>query len=156
MESNICSAGSAVGANVPHGDGATHRSGAFNIHGICKHSRVIFSAMRSSQYMFGLCLQVPKHKTYKFADHTIESMPETIEHRIIRSKSLNEDVVRTEDSSELSVETISAAGKEKTAYLLPEHFHIPQPPQTRPYQPTKMPDFLFGIAPKVQCSRRRL
>lgn len=100
-------------------------------------------------------MQIPKHKVYTFTDHIIESMPETIEHRIIRSKSINTDLVKTEPS-ELDVTKIDSPESEKTTILLPEHFHIPGPMQVRQFQATILPEFLYGLSPKVNCSRRKL
>lgn len=83
-------------------------------------------------------------------------MPETIEHRIIRSKAINIDLVKNEPISEIDVEKINSQGKEQNAILLPEYFHIPGPAQCREYQPTILPNFLNELTPKVKCSRRKL
>lgn len=100
-------------------------------------------------------MQVPRYKIHTFTDHIILSMPETIEHRIIRSKSIHLDSIR-DKTSELSMETINTEGNERTAYLLPENFYKPAPDEIRPYQATILPELLFGLVQTVNCSRRRL
>lgn len=81
-------------------------------------------------------------------------MPETIEHRIIRSKSINIDLVKTEPS-DIDDTITSSKSTDKNVVLLPEHFHLPGATYYRQYQPTKLPEFLYGLSPKVQCSRRK-
>lgn len=74
-------------------------------------------------------------------------MSETIEHRIIRSKvnksepiieEINEKILKTEDCN-----------------LLPERYYIPRPPRHLKCEPTSLPAFITGHAPKVQSTRRK-
>lgn len=77
-------------------------------------------------------------------------MGETIEHRIIRSK-LYEPVKKEPLIEEIS----EKSSKIDKSNLLPEHYYIPRLPRHLNYEPTSLPAFLTGLAPKVQSTRRR-
>lgn len=93
-------------------------------------------------------------------------MPETVEHRIIRSKHARQSELIVEVRNELSVEdftpkkqlspskpsTSKTDSSPKSAHqntLLPAFHHIPRLQRKFECQPTTMPTFLYGIGPKV-------
>lgn len=95
-------------------------------------------------------LQVSEHPFFTFTEHIIHSIAETIEHRIIRSKRVNPV------QSEALIEDITGKHASKSeAHLLPEHHYIPRPPRHLPCEPTSLPDFIYGLTPKVQSTRRK-
>lgn len=77
-------------------------------------------------------------------------MSETIDHRIIRSKSYVP--VKTEP---LIQEIEEKSTKIDTNNLWPEHHYFPRPPRYLDYEPTSLPAFVTALAPKVQSTRRR-
>lgn len=78
-------------------------------------------------------------------------MAETIEHRIIRSKS-NKPV-----KIEPLIEEIDEkpSNTDKSCNLLPEQYYIPRPPRYLKCEPTSLPTFITSLAPKVQSTRRK-
>lgn len=76
-------------------------------------------------------------------------MAETIEHRIIRSKS-----VKSMKSQPLITEIGDKATELSERNLLPEHHYIPRPPRHLMCEPTSLPEFITEILPKVQSTRR--
>ncbi len=95
-------------------------------------------------------------------------MPETVEHRIIRSKQARQSELIGEVRSELIVDEFtpkkqqlspSKASSSKTDSspksahhqntLLPAFHHIPRLQRKFQCQPTTMPSFLYGMGPKV-------
>lgn len=95
-----------------------------------------------------------------------------MEHRLIRSKSarndmkiefkddqdFNEfDLMTPTSSSTLSIATESPKTSDKSqTFVLPEIHHIPRPPRKLQCQPTNLPNFLYGLAPKVQCNGKMM
>lgn len=76
-------------------------------------------------------------------------MAETIEHRIIRSKSAN--FLKSEPLiTEIGVNVTNLNERN----LLPEHHYIPRPPRHLLCEPTSLPEFITGVLPKVQSTRR--
>lgn len=75
-------------------------------------------------------------------------MAETIEHRIIRSKS-----VKSKKSQPLITEIGNKVTELNERNLLPEHHYIPRPPRHLLYEPTSLPEFITGALPKVQSTR---
>lgn len=71
-------------------------------------------------------------------------MAETIEHRIIRSKS---QPLITEMGEKVATEL-------SDRNLLPEHHYIPRPPRHLMCEPTSLPEFLTEVLPKVESTRR--
>lgn len=77
-------------------------------------------------------------------------MAETIEHRIIRSKS-NKPV-----KSEPLIEEIGEKSSDLSdCNLLPERYFIPRPPRHLTCEPTSLPEFITELSPKVQSTRRQ-
>lgn len=76
-------------------------------------------------------------------------MAETIEHRIIRSKS-----VKLVKSEPLITEIREKVTELNEHNLLPEHHYIPRPPRHLFYEATSLPEFITGSLPKVQSTRR--
>lgn len=74
-------------------------------------------------------------------------MPETVEHRIIRSKSGSTIPLIQEISESMS--------REETPNLAPEQHYIPRPPRHFKCEPTTLPTFLTGLTAKVQSTRRQ-
>lgn len=77
-------------------------------------------------------------------------MAETIEHRIIRSKSHKQM-----KSEPLIQEINEKVSKKEDCNLLPEHHYIPRPPRHLLCEPTSLPAFIADLAPKVQSTRRK-
>lgn len=87
---------------------------------------------------------------FTFTEHIIHSMAETIEHRIIRSKS-NKPV-----KSEPLIEEIGEnTSKLNDCNLLPERYYIPRPPRHLTCESTSLPEFITSYSPKVQSTRRQ-
>lgn len=95
-------------------------------------------------------------------------MPETVEHRIIRSKQARQSELIAEVRNDLMIEdftpkkqhspskSLSSSKTDsspKTAHhqntLLPAFHHIPRLQRKFQCQPTTMPAFLYGMGPKV-------
>lgn len=77
-------------------------------------------------------------------------MAETIEHRIIRSKS-----DKQMKSAPLIEEINDKIAKKEECNLLPEHHYIPRPPRHLKCESTSLPAFITELAPKVQSTRRK-
>ncbi|XP_055326656.1 chromatin-remodeling ATPase INO80 isoform X2 [Sitodiplosis mosellana] len=93
---------------------------------------------------------VSAHPFFTFTEHIIHSMAETIEHRIIRSKS------HKKMKSEPLIEEINEkVSKKEDCNILPEHHYIPRPPRHLICEPTALPAFVADLAPKVQSTRRK-
>lgn len=76
-------------------------------------------------------------------------MAETIEHRIIRSKSQATAINRA-----ALIEIIGESPSETDcSKLVAEHHYIPRPPRHLKCESTSLPHFLTGVAPKVQSTR---
>lgn len=99
------------------------------------------------------------------------SMPETIEHRLLRSRKLHaaQHPVKSPErkksesngdkSTSDSKESDSKCAKEESKQeenklnVLPEFKHVPHPPRILECHPTYLPSFLYNTSPKVQtCS----
>lgn len=112
--------------------------------------------------------QVPSHQSvYTFTQHTLNSMPETMEHRIIRSKQARQSELIIEVCNELIVDdftpikqlspskpsTSKTDSSPKSTHhqntLLPALHYIPRVQRKFQCQPTTMPTFLYGIGPKI-------
>ncbi|XP_037038168.1 chromatin-remodeling ATPase INO80 isoform X2 [Bradysia coprophila] len=126
-------------------------------------------ALQSSPTVKGLLFtkMVPSHQSvYTFTQHTVNSMAETVEHRIIRSKHARQSELIVEVRNELSVDDFTpkkqlspskpSSSKMDTSpksthqsTLLPAFHHIPRLQRKFECQPTTMPNFLYGIGPKV-------
>lgn len=91
--------------------------------------------------------QISNHPFFAFTDHHLHPMAETIEHRIIRSKSHGA-------KRPLIVELDDDPPVLDNSTLLPEHIHFPQSSQHFPCQATSLPTFVNCIMPKVMCPRR--
>lgn len=94
-------------------------------------------------------------------------MPETMEHRIIRSKQARQSELISEVRNELMVDdftpkkqlspskpsTSKSEPSPKSTHhqntLLPAFHHIPRMQRKFQCQPTTMPTFLYGMGPKV-------
>lgn len=77
-------------------------------------------------------------------------MAETIEHRIIRSKTQLTTLNR-----EALIEEIGDIPSESDCRnIAAEHHYIPRPPRHLKCEPTYLPRFITAPAPKVQCTRR--
>lgn len=76
-------------------------------------------------------------------------MAETIEHRIIRSKS-----AKLGKSTPLITEMGDNSANVNERNLLPEHHYIPRPPRHMLCEPTSLPEFITECLPKVQSTRR--
>lgn len=132
---------------------------------------LVFTGMTSSQSTI-----------YTHTDHIYHSIPETVEHRLLRSKKLHslsgETVaVKTEPlspsklsprspigspskspkgtSGHTALATATESGPGKVA-LLPEFSHVPRPPHTEKCAPTNLPAFLFYTSPKINISSREM
>lgn len=90
-----------------------------------------------------------KHPFFAFSEQEIHSMPETIEHRIIRSKkkTLIEEIDSLEVIDEKSVNLPSS--------LTLGHHHVPRPPRRLSCKPTSLPPYLTCFMPKAQCASRK-
>ncbi|KDR11347.1 hypothetical protein L798_14889, partial [Zootermopsis nevadensis] len=84
--------------------------------------------------------------TYTHICHVYHSMPETVEHRILRNLKSSPRVSGGDDEGHVS-------GK---VPILPEFFHIPHPSRILECQPTDLPPFLYYINPKVQTRAREV
>lgn len=96
---------------------------------------------------------VSKRPFYSWAEHIIQSMPETMEHRMIRSKTKQMKIEQP------LIEELPASGRSKMAdggNLLNEHNHISRAPRHLPCEPSSLPTFLYGLGPKVQCNTRKI
>lgn len=102
--------------------------------------------------------KVSKHPVYTFTEHVIDSMAETMEHRIIRSKHhTNQTPIKQEALIDEIQEIKSSPVKTRNISILHEHYHIPRPPRHLHCQPTILPRFLYGFTTsKVQCNKRKL
>lgn len=70
-------------------------------------------------------------------------MPETIEHRVTRSKlTMIEEI------------NIDRQSKTDDANLVPEFKYIPRPPKYIKCQPHSLPSFIINAIPKVQSTSR--
>lgn len=91
---------------------------------------------------------------YTFAEPTYYSMAETMEHRVIRSKSKAIDIQPISDEITENVTNIDTKSKCNSDLLL-EHHHIPRPPRHLHCKASTLPSFLHGFVPKVQCNSRK-
>jgi len=96
-------------------------------------------------------------------------MQETIEHRVIRSKILEEKASLIEESAdeskqELEIESVEVQTKSNTKsdvkmttlLLLPEFPHRPRKPRSYHCEPLFMPRFIYDLGQKVQAVDRQL
>lgn len=117
--------------------------------------------------------------SYIHLDHSIHSMPESMEHRTWRSKCVeneSDNVVKitSEELTDFESPTTSQASKpavksptkspiskgdsqksSETITLLPEFPFIERPSKVIVGQLTDMPTYLYGLGPKVQCNGRK-
>lgn len=75
-------------------------------------------------------------------------MAESIDHRIIRSKS------KTTNRAALIEEITDSPLGTDCSNLAAEHHYIPRPPRHLKNESTHLPKFLTGLVPKVQSTRR--
>lgn len=80
----------------------------------------------------------------------ITSMPETTEHRIIRSKA--KCPLRLFAADQTCME--SQHSKSTNTNLLPEFEYIPRPAKHLKYEPCSIPSFLSSYQSKIQSSSR--
>uniref|UniRef100_A0A1A9X1K8 Chromatin-remodeling ATPase INO80 n=1 Tax=Glossina brevipalpis TaxID=37001 RepID=A0A1A9X1K8_9MUSC len=104
---------------------------------------------------------------YAFGDYRTQNVPETIEHRVIRSKykqNVEEAEIKNEmldeTESELIMQTGGAGSKNKltkeSLRLLPEFSHKKHLPQYYLCEPLEMPKFLYALSQRVQAYKRQL
>ncbi|KAK0088895.1 hypothetical protein PV325_010346 [Microctonus aethiopoides] len=91
---------------------------------------------------------------YTHTSHVINSMPETMAHRILRSSKLmmNQAVKFVRTHTAIKPEFTD----EPKVSLLPEHPHHPRPSITRLCQPTTIPAFICENNPKVHACLRKM
>lgn len=77
-------------------------------------------------------------------------MAESIEHRIIRSKTQSTALNRTTLIEEMG----ERPSESDCTNLAAEHHYIPRPPRHLKCQLTYLPHFITAPATKVQCTRR--
>lgn len=112
--------------------------------------------LRHSQWKRDLLFtkHVSKRPFYSWSEHVIHSMSETMEHRIVRSKS------KQMNSEQPLIEELQSSDRLQPAAsggnLLNEHHHIPRPPRHLPCEASSLPTFLYGLGPKVQCNTRKM
>lgn len=82
-------------------------------------------------------------------------MPETLEHRVIRSKSVNSFEDNIEIKEEIELLSLDAPKPDKLKAILPEHKHNERPPRLFVCQPVSLPSFLYCIGQKVTCNGRK-
>ena len=82
-------------------------------------------------------------------------MPETMEHRVIRSKRLKQTALITEMDMPMAKHQATGEMINK-AKLLPEFEFIQRPPTKYECEPLPMPRFLYGLGAKVQATKRRM
>jgi DNA helicase INO80 len=88
---------------------------------------------------------------YTHATHSINSMPETVAHRILRSsKKANQPMKFQRSICSIKVEQ----GEDLKVPLLPEHPHTPRTPILRHCQQILLPSFLCDKIPKVHTFKR--
>lgn len=92
------------------------------------------------------------HPFFTFSEHVIHSMAETIEHRIIRSKSQTS----TQNRAALIEEIDDRPTETKCSALVAEQHYIPRPPRHLKCEQTHLPGFLTDLSPKVRCTRRNI
>ncbi|CAG4955092.1 unnamed protein product [Parnassius apollo] len=90
---------------------------------------------------------------YTHTDHTIHYMPETIEHRALRSRNLKAEG-QNEMLSEIKTEEGGVIAVEPQAVEAPEMPHIERPPVTYLDMPTPLPAFLVTAQQKVSAWTR--
>ncbi|XP_037892218.1 chromatin-remodeling ATPase INO80 [Glossina fuscipes] len=104
---------------------------------------------------------------YAFGDFRTQNIPETIEHRVIRSKykqNVEEAEIKNEmldeTESELIMQTGGAGSKNKLTKealrLLPEFHHKKHVPRYYQCEPLEMPKFLYALNQRVQAYKRQL
>lgn len=89
---------------------------------------------------------------YTHTKHTICSMQETMEHRIIRSKQQQPNI----KLDDLDFKMKDPVALECSLNLVPEFVHNPQPPQEHSCHPTEMPTFVYNVLPRIKSKGRRL
>ena len=72
-------------------------------------------------------------------DHNISSTPETVAHRLLRSRSAPTHLIHSSENSPITSSLSS----------LPEFPHLPRPPETRTCIPTPCPPFLHYLTPRA-------
>lgn len=104
---------------------------------------------------------------YAFGDFRTQNIPETIEHRVIRSKykqNIEEAEIKNEmldeTESELIMQTGGAGSKNKLSKealrLLPEFHHKKHVTHYYQCEPLEMPKFLYALNQRVQAYKRQL
>ena len=92
--------------------------------------------------------------TYMFQDNVMNSMQETADHRIIRSRHAPLKLLK---SPTLTVKSPSKTDETQgSIILLPEFIHFPRQSQILNCEATEMPRFLYQLPPKVQSSAKKL
>lgn len=111
--------------------------------------------LRYSQWKRDLLFtkHVSKRPFYSWTEHVINSMTETMEHRIIRSKTKQIKIERPliEELQSSDAPIVTEGGN-----LLNEHHHIARPARRLPCEASSLPTFLFGLGPRVQCNTRKM
>lgn len=118
-------------------------------------------------------------RIYTFTSHAYNFTPESMEHRIVRSKHQPPKIEEIKSplrsptksplksatakmagglpvATKLAVAAAAAAVASTSLSLVPEFAHLPRPAQVLACQKTEMPAFVCRIPPKVQCPQRRL
>lgn len=83
-------------------------------------------------------------------------MPETLEHRVIRSKGAEVPDDKIEMKDELEMTSLGPSKLDEIKDILPEHQHRARPTRSFLCQPTSLPSFLYCIGQKVTCNGRNL
>ncbi|XP_077286695.1 chromatin-remodeling ATPase INO80 isoform X2 [Arctopsyche grandis] len=139
---------------------------------VCPYSRKSICFKNEStiwnDFLFTYPLNIAGPMTFCHTDHKISNMPETIDHRRIRSKhlfnssfsqsstaeSLNDDFFQLATSSKMK--KMEGEISDNVDSMVPEFLHRPLLPQIRSCQPTNLPLFLFSSTVKVHCGERTL
>ncbi|XP_041630288.1 chromatin-remodeling ATPase INO80 isoform X3 [Drosophila kikkawai] len=125
----------------------------------CVLRNFVFTAMTTNE-----------SSVYAFGDYFTYNMQETIEHRVIRSKILQQNSssgiedMAEEAKQELEIESVEVQTKSNaksdvkvtTLLLLPEFAHRPRKPRSYRCEPLSMPRLLYDLGQKVQAVDRHL
>lgn len=136
---------------------------------------ILYPSLESQCNRLIFTKRVETYPIYTFTQNTIHSMIETMDHRMIRSKSARNSMqIEFKDepdfsefdlmgmpaaSSSTATTTTAATSKspdKSQIFVLPEIHYIPRPARKLQCQPTHLPNFLYGLAPKVQCNSQKM
>lgn len=109
--------------------------------------------LASSSVLHGLLFVRQQSTVYGHTKHSICSMQETMEHRIIRSKEERPNIKLEELDLKLKD---PAASLECSLILVPEFVHNPRTIREHECHPTEMPTFVYNIPPKIQARGRKI